>query len=286
MASFSGEQLHEGKLTVSHREFIVIESLEIAAAPFDVVCLRFLWFAKQIVWNPLVSSPVTASLYGHSSTHRSPSNRLLMSIVLLIRRYNVIAPGPPRPPPGGGAPRPGRGAPPNWLATERSEFARSVSRHLDETVRLRTCVVFDAQGARHDRPNRFDHQGSMWRFAVDHPESRRLLEEINRRPHHARVTLASCPVDSRVRAARKKKTSQACSTPTLVETPARRLTIDLLGTQTQNRQEKMPQESRENEPRPSQNPSLTQSRSAEHHAEMKSMRQSTRCSATTDLKIC
>jgi len=167
-----------------------------------------------------------------------------MSIVLLIDGYNVIAP----------VAAPGRGAPPNWLATERMRLLDRLVEHLDETVRLRTCVVFDAKDAPHDRPNRFDHHGIDVRFAVDHPEADDLLEEIiaaHTTPRHLSVVSS----DHRVRAAAKRKRAGMFDSDPWLD----RLLdgyLDLLWyPKRKPAKEKMPQDLA-NEPPPSRDPSL------------------------------
>lgn len=91
-----------------------------------------------------------------------------MSIVLLIDGYNVIGPVAP----------PSRGATTDWLQVERHRLLDRLVKHLDEPIRSRTLVVFDAKAPPRDRPSRFDHQGIELWFAVDYPEADDLLEEI------------------------------------------------------------------------------------------------------------
>ncbi|TWT98802.1 NYN domain-containing protein [Neorhodopirellula pilleata] len=127
-----------------------------------------------------------------------------MSILLLIDGYNLIAPM--------AAPSQRRsiraeltreGSKP-WLLTEREKLLARLAEHLDEPVRTRTCVVFDAKNAPAGQPSSLTHAGIEVRFAVDHPEADDLLEELIRRHHHPKqLTVVSS--DHRIQAAAKRK---------------------------------------------------------------------------------
>jgi len=197
--------------------------------------------------------------------------RLLDAIVLTIDGYNVIAP----------VAAPGRGAPPNWLATERIAMLDRVSRTLDETVRLRTCVGFDAKGRTHDRriDSRFIPRDRCCVSPSDHPEAT-ICSKKHRRPHHA---ASPSVVSSTTESERRPKENEAGHVR-LRPLVGRLLDgyLDLLCVpQTQTGKGKNAPRSRERTTR-LKRPSL-QSRSAEHHAEMKSMRQSTTMLSDDDL---
>lgn len=117
-----------------------------------------------------------------------------MSIVLLIDGYNVIGPVAP----------PGRGRSIHWLATERQRLLNRLVEHLDENVRLRTCVVFDAKDAPRQLPSRYRHQGIDVRFAVDYPEADDLLEELIAQ-HPAPKTLSVVSSDHRIILAARRR---------------------------------------------------------------------------------
>lgn len=117
-----------------------------------------------------------------------------MSIVLLIDGYNVIGPVAP----------PGRGASLDWLAIERQRLLQRLVEHLDEQVRRRTCVVFDAKDAPKQFQSRYQHRGiDVW-FAVDYPEADDLLEEIIAH-HRAPKTLSVVSSDHRIVVAARKR---------------------------------------------------------------------------------
>lgn len=117
-----------------------------------------------------------------------------MSIVLLIDGYNVIGP----------VAAPGRGASLDWLAIERQRLLQRLVEHLDEPVRMRTCVVFDAKDAPKQFQSRYQHRGiDVW-FAVDYPEADDLLEEIIAQ-HPAPKTLSVVSSDRRIAVAARRR---------------------------------------------------------------------------------
>ena len=116
-----------------------------------------------------------------------------MSLLLLIDGYNVLAPvAPPRNPD------------PQWLQRERSRLIGRLIEHLEEQVRHRTCVVFDAANPPPDRPNQFSMDGIDVRFAVGYPEADDLLEELIA-AHSAPKQLAVVSSDQRVQAAARRR---------------------------------------------------------------------------------
>ncbi|TWT73146.1 NYN domain-containing protein [Allorhodopirellula solitaria] len=129
-----------------------------------------------------------------------------MSIVLLIDGYNVIGPvAPPGRQPRAGRSNPlGHDEPPRWLAIERQRLLDRLAEHLDENVRLRTCVVFDAKDAPPNLPSRFEHQGIDVRFAVDYCEADDLLEELIA-AHPAPKTLSVVSSDHRIGTAARRR---------------------------------------------------------------------------------
>jgi hypothetical protein len=120
-----------------------------------------------------------------------------MSLLLLIDGYNVLAPiAPP-----GGRPDPG------WLQRERLQLIRRLAQHLDDPVRKRTCLVFDAANPPADRPDRLEMDGIDVRFAVGYPEADDLLEQIIAE-HSAAKQLAVVSSDQRVQTAARRRGSQ------------------------------------------------------------------------------
>lgn len=117
-----------------------------------------------------------------------------VSIVLLIDGYNVIAP----------VAAPGRGSTLRWLETERRRLLDRLSEHLDEIVRERTCVVFDAKSAPPGQPSRFFYQAMEIRFATEYPEADDLLEELIS-GHPAPRGLSVVSSDHRIQAAARRK---------------------------------------------------------------------------------
>jgi predicted RNA-binding protein with PIN domain len=121
-----------------------------------------------------------------------------MSLLLLVDGYNVVAPvAPPR-----GRPDP------RWLERERMRLIARLAEHLDEPIRRRTCVVFDAADPPPGRPHRFTQRGIDVRFAVGYPEADDLLEELIA-AHSAPKNLAVVSSDQRVQAAARRRGSRA-----------------------------------------------------------------------------
>ena len=75
---------------------------------------------------------------------------------------------------------------------------------LDEKLRRRTCVVFDATDPPRDRPHRFDIDHMSVRFAVDYAEADDLLEEIIAQ-HSAPKQLAVVSSDRRIQVAASRR---------------------------------------------------------------------------------
>ncbi|MEM1067403.1 MAG: NYN domain-containing protein [Planctomycetota bacterium] len=121
-----------------------------------------------------------------------------MSLLLLIDGYNVIPPVAP----------PGRGADPNWLQRERMQFIQRLCHHLQESLRRRTCIVFDAADPPRDRPSRFSVDELRVVFAVGYAEADDLLEEIIA-DHSAPKQLAVVSSDRRVQAAANRRGATA-----------------------------------------------------------------------------
>lgn len=92
----------------------------------------------------------------------------MASLRLLVDGYNVLAPVAP----------PARGLKLGWLQREREKLIERLVRALEQRVRSRTCIVFDAADPPRDRPSRFTvSQLHVW-FAVDEPEADDLLEDL------------------------------------------------------------------------------------------------------------
>jgi len=117
-----------------------------------------------------------------------------VSLLLLIDGYNVI---PPVAPPNGQAD-------PMWLQRERMQLVRRLSQHLQDDVRRRTCVVFDAQQPPRDRPSQFEVDEIEVRFAVNYPEADDLIEEMIA-AHSAPKQLAVVSSDHRVQTAARRR---------------------------------------------------------------------------------
>lgn len=122
-----------------------------------------------------------------------------MSLLLLIDGYNVVAPvAPPS------RNRHSGNQDDRWLQRERLQLIRRLVKHLDEAVRSRTCVVFDAANPPPDRPSQFAIDGIDVRFAVDYAEADDLLEEIIA-SHSAPKNLAVVSSDHRVQTAARRR---------------------------------------------------------------------------------
>ncbi|EMI46949.1 NYN domain-containing protein [Rhodopirellula sp. SWK7] len=129
-----------------------------------------------------------------------------MSVVLLIDGYNVIAP----------VAAPGRGGTKGWLAIERQRLLDRLVKHLDEIVRLRTTVIFDAKDAPNNLPSRYDYHGIDVQFAVEHTEADDLLERIiSDHPNPKSLTVVSS--DHRVQAAARRRRAGAYDSDTWLD---------------------------------------------------------------------
>ena len=121
-----------------------------------------------------------------------PLNRL-KSLRLLIDGYNVIAPVAP----------PSRDGV-RWLQRERQRLVDRLIQHLDDAVRRRTCVVFDAADPPTDRESEYVQGGLLVKFAVGYREADDLIEEIIA-CHSAAKNLAVVSSDHRVQAAARRR---------------------------------------------------------------------------------
>lgn len=117
-----------------------------------------------------------------------------MSLLLLIDGYNVVSPVAP----------PSQGADDRWLQRERMLLVNRLTKYLDDDVRRRACVVFDAANPPRDRPDRFEIAGIDVRFAVDYPEADDLIEELIA-GHHAPKRLAVVSSDQRIQTAARRR---------------------------------------------------------------------------------
>ncbi len=120
-----------------------------------------------------------------------------MSLLLLIDGYNVIAP----------VAAPGRaGASGNsrWLEAERKRLLRRLIEHLPESVRTRTCVVFDARSPPPGAESQMNIGGIEIRFAVDEPEADDLIEKLIIE-HSAPKQLAVVSSDHRLKEAARRR---------------------------------------------------------------------------------
>lgn len=117
-----------------------------------------------------------------------------ISLLLLIDGYNVVAPVAP----------PAGGATADWLQRERRQLIDRLARGLDDSVRARTCVVFDAAHPPPDRPSQFQVEGIDIRFAVDQPEADDLIENLIA-AHSAPKQLAVVSSDHRIQAAARRR---------------------------------------------------------------------------------
>lgn len=127
-----------------------------------------------------------------------------VSTVLLIDGYNVISPIAP---PGNFRPTRAeamKGSPKSWLMIEREKFLDQLAQTLDEPIKARTCVVFDAKNSPPNQPHSLVKNGITVRFAVDHPEADDLLEEMITQHHHPKhLTVVSS--DHRIQAAARRR---------------------------------------------------------------------------------
>jgi hypothetical protein len=126
--------------------------------------------------------------YNHCMSEGQPS------LLLLIDGYNVVAPSVP----------PARRGDANWLHRERMRLIDRLVKNLDEDVRERTAVVFDAANPPSDRPNRFTVSGIDIRFAVGYAEADDLIEEMIA-AHSAPKRLAVVSSDVRIQTAASRR---------------------------------------------------------------------------------
>jgi len=120
-----------------------------------------------------------------------------MSLLLLIDGYNVLSPVAP----------PSRNTDPNWLHRERMQLIERLATHLTESVRQKTCVVFDAANPPRNRPSEFKIDSMQIRFAIDYPEADDLIEEMIS-AHHSPKRLAIVSSDHRIHAAARRRGSK------------------------------------------------------------------------------
>jgi predicted RNA-binding protein with PIN domain len=116
------------------------------------------------------------------------------SLLLLIDGYNVVAPAVP----------PARRGDASWLHHERMRLIDRLVKHLDDHVRRRTVVVFDAANPPPDRPSRFTMSGVDVQFAVGYAEADDLVEELIA-AHSAPKRLAVVSSDGRIQTAASRR---------------------------------------------------------------------------------
>ena len=116
------------------------------------------------------------------------------SLLLLIDGYNVVAPSVP----------PARRGDTNWLHHERMRLIDRLVTQLDEHLRERTMVVFDAANPPPDRPSRFTVSGIEVQFAVGYAEADDLIEELIA-AHSAPKRLAVVSSDGRIQTAANRR---------------------------------------------------------------------------------
>lgn len=116
-----------------------------------------------------------------------------MTLLLLIDGYNLAQPIAPV-----------RRPDPRWLQRSRESLLRDLCKHLPETVREQTCVVFDAADPPRNRPSTFAHDGIEVRFAVGYPSADDLLEEIIQ-AHPTPKRLAVISSDHRIQIAARRR---------------------------------------------------------------------------------
>ena len=116
------------------------------------------------------------------------------SPLLLIDGYNVVAPSVP----------PARRGDAHWLHRERMRLINRLVKHLDDHVRERTVVVFDAANPPPDRPSRFTVSGIDVQFAIGYAEADDLIEELIA-AHTAPKRLAVVSSDGRIQTAASRR---------------------------------------------------------------------------------
>ncbi len=109
-----------------------------------------------------------------------------MSLLLLIDGYNLSQPITPT-----------RDPDPRWLQKNRDSLLRDLTNHLPESIRGRTCVVFDAANPPPDQPAQFTRQEIEIRFSVGYLSADELIDEIIR-GHHTPKRLTVVSSDHRV----------------------------------------------------------------------------------------
>ncbi|QDS95797.1 YacP-like NYN domain protein [Roseimaritima multifibrata] len=98
----------------------------------------------------------------------------------------------------------GRGRGEDWLRRARNRLLRQLAKHLDDSLRPQTCIVFDAEDPPPGRPSQIFYHEIDVRFAVNHPEADDLLEEIiAHHPAPNRLTVVSS--DHRVQRAAQRR---------------------------------------------------------------------------------
>lgn len=122
----------------------------------------------------------------------------VMSLLLLIDGYNVIAPvaAPVR--------MPSR----DWLERERRLLLTRLSQHLPDPVRRRCCVVFDAAHPPPGATDQYEVAAISVRFAVGYEEADDLLEELIA-AHSAPKQLTVVSSDHRIQAAARHRNATA-----------------------------------------------------------------------------
>ncbi|MEM6470889.1 MAG: NYN domain-containing protein [Planctomycetota bacterium] len=114
-------------------------------------------------------------------------------MLLLIDGYNIAQPVAPS-----------RRPPANWLQLARENLLQTLAKYIDQSVRSRTCIVFDAADPPKGRPSQFQFAEMEVRFAVDYVTADDLLEEIIR-SHHTPKQLMVVSSDHRVQVAAKRR---------------------------------------------------------------------------------
>lgn len=120
------------------------------------------------------------------------------SLWILVDGYNVVGPVAP----------PSRGTDTNWLQRERMLLVNRLAARLDAEARSRTCIVFDAANPPRDRPDAFEIDGILVRFAVGYPEADDLLEQLITE-HSAPKNLVVVSSDHRVQTAARRRGARA-----------------------------------------------------------------------------
>ncbi|MEM6776580.1 MAG: NYN domain-containing protein [Planctomycetota bacterium] len=114
--------------------------------------------------------------------------------ILLIDGYNVIAP----------VAAPMRGSASHWLDVERRRLLDRLADHLDDSVRRRTLVVFDAKNPPSGTESELIYRQIHIRFAVHHNEADDLIEELIA-GHSAPKSLTVISSDHRIQASARRR---------------------------------------------------------------------------------